>query len=167
MMAPQSCPQSINMQKHTVNHLWPTHHPLREDQLSFHWHHPFTLVTPPKSSPRPPSEIFSADSGVFLRKTCWHFGGFCRGCWERRSCHANNDKWRGEGLFRLLFLRRRRLPPLSGAAVMSLMAQSASHFEGRGTCNGMMLLLLLVILLLTRPPSFLYPAHIFLYVYIS
>lgn len=101
--------------KNTVNPLWPPPPQPRGDSLSFLT--PSSVFPPSCRSHNrlarppslPPSEIFSAGSRVFLRKTqraLW--GIFRRGRWERRSCRANNDKWRGDGLCSACFLRRRR-----------------------------------------------------------
>lgn len=75
---------------------------------------------------RPRSEIFSAASWVFLRKNLRALWGiFHQGCWERRSCHTNDDKWRGDGL---LFF--------SSSSIVFVAANCTPEPNGNNVFNG-------------------------------
>lgn len=72
------------------------------------------------------SEIYSVKPSDSPRRT--HLGDFMWGYWECRSCRPNNDKWRDR--FSSLCASP-PIVPLSGAAIMSLMAQSPSTLRGK------------------------------------
>lgn len=75
---------------------------------------------------RPRSEIFRAASWVFLRKNLRALWGiFRQGCWERRSCHTNDDKWRGDGL---LFF--------SSSSIVFVAANCTPQPNGNNVFNG-------------------------------
>lgn len=72
-------------------------------------------------------EIYSVKPSDSPRRT--HLGDFMWGYWERGSCRPNNDKWQRDRFSSLC--ASPSIVPLSGAAIMSLMAQSPSTLRGK------------------------------------